>query len=129
MIGVSEGAGLAVLALGQSAWAGCRGLVALGLPEKTSLGWRWTDFTMWITKTDPKEAMANTAQYLPRLNVPLFMIHSTHDEWDSIDRARGMYQLAAEPKRLKEIDASNHRFSNRIPAVLEEVDRALQWFR
>jgi len=88
VIGVSEGAGLAVLALAQSACPKCRGLIALGLPERTSMAWRWTDFTMWITKTDPNEPMAYTPHFLSRLKVPVVMIHSTHDEWDPIEKAR-----------------------------------------
>jgi pimeloyl-ACP methyl ester carboxylesterase len=127
MIGISEGAGLSVLALAQSGCAQCQGLVALGLPARTSMGWRWSDFTMWITKSDPNEPMADTALYLPRLNLPLAMIHSTHDEYDSIERARVMYTLAPEPKYMREINASNHRFSNKISVVLDELDSALRW--
>jgi hypothetical protein len=38
-----------------------------------------------------------------------------------------MYTLAPEPKYMREIDASNHRFSNKVSVVLDELDSALRW--
>ena len=128
LVGVSEGAGLALLAVGQGQpGTRCKGIVALGLPEKTSLGWRWTDFPMWITKKDPKEPMADTRPCMSRLKVPLVMIHSTRDEWDPIERIKDLFVLAPDPKRFIAVDAANHRFSDRVPQVLEHLWASLQW--
>jgi hypothetical protein len=130
MVGTSEGAGLSVVGMSQPASTrGCRGIIALGLPGRTSLGWRWTDFPMWITKKDPKEPQAETGAYLSRLRLPLVMIHSTHDEWDSIDKAREMYLLHAGPKKFIAIDAVNHRFSNKISEALNQIDDSLKWLQ
>ncbi len=130
IVGVSEGAGLAVIGMSEpSSNAFCKGIVALGLPGLTSLGFRWSDFTMWITKREPREPMAETRAYLPKLRNPLFMIHSTHDEYDSLSKAAEMYQLVPEPKRFVPIDAVNHRFSDKVPEVLGQIDQALQWFQ
>ncbi len=128
LVGISEGAGLEVLAVGQGgAVARCKGIVALGLPERTSLGWHWTDFPMWITKKDPKEPMAETRPCMSRLKVPLVMIHSTHDEWDPIERVKTLFALAPEPKRFIPVDAANHRFSDKTPQVLDHVAASLRW--
>jgi hypothetical protein len=127
LVGVSEGAGLSVIAMGSDRPTRCKGLIALGLPETTSLGWRWTDFPMWITKKDPKEPMAQTRPYMSRLRMPLAMIHSTHDEWDPIERISQLFLQAPDPKRFIPVDASNHRFSDKVPQVLENVDQSLQW--
>jgi pimeloyl-ACP methyl ester carboxylesterase len=130
MIGVSEGAGLAVIGMSRpDSIASCRGVVALGLPARTSLGWRWTDFTMWITKKDPNEPQAETRAYLPRLRCPLVMIHSTHDEWDSIDSAKEMYQFHPGPKDFIAVDAVNHRFSDKVPEVLSTLAHSLEWLQ
>ncbi len=127
-IGVSEGAGLAVVAMGQAqASPLCRGIIALGLPLKTALGWRWTDFTSWISKKEPNEPEVITKDYLVRLKVPIVLIHSTHDEYDLIDNVRAVFKEAPEPKQFYAVDASNHRFSNKIQEVLELVDTSIEW--
>lgn len=128
LIGVSEGAGLNVVAAGQmQSSRRVIGMITLGLPYRTSLGWRWTDFPMWVTKKDPREPLTDTGLYLSRLQVPLVMIHSTHDEWDSIDLARIMFTLAPGPKNFIAIAASNHRFSDKLPEVLSQIDSSLRW--
>ncbi len=130
MIGVSEGAGLAVIGMsGRESRNRCKGIIAMGLPGKTSLGWRWTDFPMWITKKDPNEPLADTRGYLKNLDVPLVMIHSMHDEWDSIESAREMFQIHPGPKKLITIDAINHRFSNKVPEALLNLEKSLDWIQ
>ncbi len=128
IVGVSEGAGLGILAAGQAPYAPrCKGIVALGLPRRTSLGWRWTDFPMWVTKKDPREPLADTEPYLKQIRAPLVMIHSTSDEWDPIDFARAMFNEAPQPKKFIAVDAPNHRFSGKVPEVLSYIDAALRW--
>lgn len=128
LVGISEGAGLAVLAMGQAqAGASCRGIIGLGLPVRTELGWRWTDFTSWISKNEPNEPLAETKDYLARLHVPIVEIHSAHDAYDPIDIVRAMFAVAPEPKRFIAVDASNHRFSNKTKEVLSILDNSLEW--
>jgi hypothetical protein len=127
-VGVSEGAGLAVMAMGQGqASALCKGVIALGMPMKTALGWHWTDFTSWISKKEPNEPEVNTKDYLVRLKVPVVLVHSIHDEYDHIDIVKAAFAAAPEPKRFHAVDASNHRFSNKTPEVLSLVDDSLEW--
>ena len=128
LTGVSEGAGLNVLAAGQMPPTPVlKGIIALGLPRETTLGWRWTDFPMWVTKRNPREPLTGTSAYLRQLKVPLVMIHSTHDEWDSLETARNMFALAPGPKRFIAVDASNHRFSDKVSQVLSQIDSSLAW--
>ncbi len=127
-VGVSEGAGLAVVAMGQAdASPLCRGVIALGLPMKTALGWRWTDFTSWISKKEPNEPEVDTKDYLVKLKVPVVLVHSTHDEYDQIDKVKAIFESAPDPKRFYAVDASNHRFSNKIQDVLSLVDTSIEW--
>jgi hypothetical protein len=55
------------------------------------------------------------------------MIHSLHDEYDPITELCFLFSLAPNPKKLIEIDAVNHRFSNKVPEVLTQIERALLW--
>jgi pimeloyl-ACP methyl ester carboxylesterase len=130
LIGVSEGAGLAALAMGQSSPNPlCAGIIALGMPTRTTLGWRWTDFPMWITKRDPSEPMAETRDYTAHLTVPVVMIHSLHDEWDSIDKARTLYRGIPGPTQFIAVDSVNHRFSDKVDEVVGDVEKSLRWIQ
>ena len=127
-VGVSEGASLAVMAAGQpGASPSCRGVIGLGLPMYSEMGWRWTDFTSWITKAEPHEPLAPTLPYLEHLNVPLVVVHSLHDEYDNIDTVRAAFAHAPVPKRFYAIDAPNHRFTHHTGEVLRLVDASLAW--
>jgi hypothetical protein len=128
LVGVSEGAGLAVVGMGQGGSnPRCRGIIALGLPGTTSLAWRWSDFPMWITKKDPNEPMAQTKDYIVKLGMPVAMIHSTHDEYDSIEKAHALFDLLPGPKDFLAVNASNHRFSDKVAEVLSAVEKYLLW--
>ncbi len=127
-IGMSEGAGLAVIAMAQpGASRLCEGVITLGLPMRTALAWRWTDFTSWISKGEPHEPEVATGDYLPHMTVPLVELHSIHDEYDRIENVRAIVDLHPGPKRFVPVDASNHRFSHRIHQVLALVDTSILW--
>ncbi len=127
-IGVSEGSGLAVLAMAQpEASPLCEGVISLGLPMRTALAWRWTDFTSWISKGEPHEPEVATGDYLPHMTVPFVEIHSIHDEYDRIEDVRGIVRLDPRPTRFIPVDARNHRFSGRIKQVLALVDGSIAW--
>lgn len=129
--GVSEGAALAVLA-GSSpqgrAWVS--GVMTMGLPPTAELGWRWQDFTSWITKKDSNEPMFEPKLFVPDLApLPLCMIQSTKDEYVSPDDYRTFERVAREPKKQVLIDASNHRFTDRLPELRVQVLGCLAWMR
>jgi hypothetical protein len=131
LAGISEGAGLSVLAATdpQVKYA-IRGILTLGLPDQNELGWRWQDFTIWITKKVPKEPTFLVSEIINKVSpAPLAEIHSTHDEFLSLDKAKAMFALAGEPKRMWTIEADNHRFSNARNELDAVILEALTWIK
>jgi len=129
LAGVSEGAGLAVLAATfPEVKMRAAGVLGLGLPDQTALGWRWRDAAVWVTKKAPKEPSFMVRDVIARVSpVPLAEIHSTRDEFLSLEDARSMFARAGEPKRMWVVEAANHRFSNNRPELDRSVLEALQW--
>jgi hypothetical protein len=129
--GVSEGAALAVLA-GASPqnrpWV--NGVMTMGLPPLAELGWRWTDFTSWITKKDSNEPMFAPKEFVPAIApVPLCMLQSVVDEYVTPADYRLFEAVAREPKKFVLIPASNHRFTDKKPELQAEVIGCLAWVR
>lgn len=127
--GVSEGAGLAVLSASSPANQGwIHGVMTMGLPPTAELGWRWTDFTSWITKRDSNEPNFRPKEFVPKIApLPFCMIQSLKDEYVAAADYKLFEQLAKEPKRLVLIDASNHRFTDRKDRLKKEVLGCLSW--
>jgi hypothetical protein len=131
LAGVSEGAGLSVLSATETAIKqGIQGILALGLPDQNELGWKWQDFTIWVTKKVPSEPSFMVEDIIGRVSpVPLAEIHSTHDEFLPLDKARLMFARAGEPKRMWVIEAANHRFSDNRDELDRRVFEALEWIK
>lgn len=131
LIGVSEGAGLAVLAAADPAVkARVAGVVGLGLPERCELGWRWKDAIIYITKGVPKEPTFDTGEFVGRLApLPLAAIHSTRDEFVPVDEIRRVMAKAGQPSRLWFVEAQNHRFSGNTGGFDSTLLEALSWIR
>lgn len=129
--GVSEGAALAVLAgAGPQNRPWVNGVMTMGLPPTAELGWRWTDFTSWITKKDSNEPMFAPKEFVPDVApVPLCMLQSKVDEYVTPDDYRLFESVAREPKKFVLIDASNHRFTDRRKELQAEVVGCLAWMR
>ncbi len=129
--GVSEGAALAVLA-GASAQnhAWLNGVMTMGLPPSAELGWRWQDFTSWITKKDSNEPMFAPKEFVPSISpVPLCMLQSVVDEYVPPADYRTFEAIAREPKKFVLIPASNHRFTDKRNELQTEVIGCLAWMR
>ena len=131
LIGVSEGAGLSVLAAVEPLTRGLiSGVIALGLPDVNELGWRWTDSVIYITKGTPREPTFRVSTIIDRVApVPLAAIHATGDEFVPLQEARALMDGAREPKRLWIVEASNHRFSDNRPDFDRHLLEALAWVR
>lgn len=129
--GVSEGAALAVLAgAGSQNHGWVAGVMTMGLPPTAELGWRWSDFTSWITKKDSDEPMFAPKEFVPAIAPrPLCMIQSTKDEYVAEADYRLLEHVARDPKKLVLIGASNHRFTDRRPDLQREVVSCLAWMR
>jgi hypothetical protein len=131
MAGVSEGAGLSVLAaIDPLISTSVRGVLGLGLPDQNELGWKWQDFTIWITKKTPKEPSFMVEDIIAKMSpLPLAEIHSTHDEFLPLEQAKAMFARAGEPKRMWVIEAANHRFSNNRVELNRVLLEALEWIK
>src|SRR5262245_54263868 len=129
LIGVSEGAGLSVMAAADPATkAAIAGVVALGLPERNELGWRWSDAVIYFTHGVPKEPTFQSSTLIDRVApMPVALIHSTHDEFVPVDEVRRIYDVAREPKRLWTITAADHRFSDRLAEFDSRLLEAIAW--
>lgn len=123
LIGVSEGAGLSVLAASDPRMkTEIAGVIGLGLPDINELGWRWKDALIYLTHGRPAEPTFSVAAIVDRMApVPLGLIHSTNDEFVPIAQVQHVLERAGEPKRLWIIKAADHRFSDTLP----EFDRCL----
>jgi hypothetical protein len=129
LLGVSEGAGLSVLA---AADAGVkpliRGVVALGLPDRNELGWRWRDAVVYVTHGVPNEPTFRARDVVGLVSpVPLAAIHSTHDEFVPLGEARDVFGHARTPSRFWVVPARDHRFSDSRETFEADLLEAFAW--
>lgn len=131
LFGVSEGAALAVLAATSDPMKSkVAGIVGLGLPDHAELGWRFRDSMIYVTKGVPKEPLFSTAELIEKVApLPVVAIHSTKDEFVSLDEVRRVMGRALEPKQLWLIEAENHRFSGKEQDLHQKVMDAIAWIK
>jgi len=131
LIGVSEGAGLSVLAATDpETKQSIAGALGLGLPDINELGWRWRDALIYVTHGVPNEPTFSTAAIARRVApVPLAAIHSTRDEFVPLSEVQRVFAAAGEPKRLWIVKASNHRFSDNLQEFDRRLLEAVAWIR
>lgn len=129
LVGVSEGAGLSVLAATDPATrAAIGGVVGLGLPDVNELGWRWKDAIIYVTHGMPNEPTFSTAAIVSRVApAPLAAIHSTQDEFVPTAEVQRVMAAAQNPKKLWIVKASDHRFSDNLPEFDQRLLDALAW--
>jgi hypothetical protein len=129
LIGISEGAGLSVLAASDSiTQRSIAGVIAIGLPDRNELGWRWRDSLIYLTHGIPNEPTFSAASLIGKVSpLPLAMVHSTHDEFVPLADAQRMMALSGDPKRLWVVDSSDHRFSNNLSEFDRSLLAALDW--
>jgi type IV secretory pathway VirJ component len=129
LAGISEGAGLSVLAASDRGLKErIQGVLGLGLPNQIELGWKWQDFTIWITKKAPKEPSFMVVDIIAAVSpAPLAEIHSTHDEFLPLEQAKSMFALAKDPKKMWVVEASNHRFGDNRNDLDRCILEALRW--
>jgi len=129
--GVSEGAALAVVAgasVENHSWIS--GVVTMGLPATAEIAWRWSDFTTWITKRDAAEPSVRARDYVGAVApLPLVMIQSTRDEYVPSADYHDLEHVAGVPHRQVLIEASNHRFTDKLLELKQAYEAALAWIR
>ena len=50
----------------------------------------------------------NTAEYLARINCPVLIVHSRHDEIMPFSHGRRLFEMAKEPKKFLEITGTHN---------------------
>jgi pimeloyl-ACP methyl ester carboxylesterase len=131
LVGISEGAGLSVLAASDPGTkAEILGVVGLGLPDMNELGWRFRDSLIYLTHRAPNEPSFSAASIVAGVApLPFAAIHSTHDEFVPLSDIRNTMERAAEPKRLWIVQASDHRFSDNLAEFDQRLVEAVEWVR
>ena len=131
LIGVSEGAGLAVLAAADPALKNTiAGVVGLGLPETCELGWRWKDSLIYLTKGVPREPTFNTSEIIGKVApLPVVAIHSTRDEFVTVNEVKRVMSKARPPSQLWFVEAQDHRFSGNTGEFEKKLLEALEWIK
>jgi alpha-beta hydrolase superfamily lysophospholipase len=131
LVGVSEGAGLSVLAATDAETRpDIAGVIGLGLPDINELAWRWKDALIYLTHRPPNEPVFSSAAIVDRVApLPLAAIHSTHDEFVPLPEIKRILNRAGNPKRLWVVDASDHRFSNNLPEFTRALTEAIAWVK
>ena len=131
LVGVSEGAGLSVLAAtAPGIQARIAGVVALGLPDRNELAWRFKDAVIYVTKKTPNEPTFSTRELAPLVApVPLAALHASHDEFVPVSEVEAVLAQAREPKRLLVIEADDHRFSGNQEELWQRLRETIAWVR
>ena len=131
LIGISEGAGLSVLAATDaSTKSAIGGVIGLGLPDLNELGWRLKDSIIYLTHGVPNEPTFSVEAIVNRVTpLPLAAIHSTHDEFVPLTEVQKIMQKADPPKKLWVVEASDHRFSGNTAEFNQRLLEAIQWVK
>jgi pimeloyl-ACP methyl ester carboxylesterase len=129
LIGVSEGAGLSVLAASDSATQrSIGGVIGIGLPDRNELGWRLKDSIIYLTHGVPNEPTFSAASLVGRVSpLPLALLQSTHDDFVPVTDAQRIIGLGGQPRRLWIVPASDHRFSDNLSEFDQRLLEAVDW--
>jgi len=131
LVGVSEGAGLSVLAATNTKTRqAVAGVIALGVPKVNELGWRWKDSVIYLTHRVPDEPTFTTASVVSQVSpTPFAAIQSTRDEFASVAEVSEIVDSAREPKMLWLVKAADHRFSGNLMEFRQRLLEAIDWVR
>lgn len=128
IVGVSRGAGLAVVAAGQrSLQDRLAGVVAIALTKEEEHV-RWFRRTPDMPQSERVRVMLDIYEYLPRLgSVPIAVIQSTRDSYLPAEEARVLFGADTERRRLQAVVARNHSFSGALDTLYEKLQGSLDW--
>jgi type IV secretory pathway VirJ component len=131
LVGVSEGGGLSVLAASNNdVKSAVAGVIGLGVPSRTELGWRLKDSLIYLTHKTPNEPTVITADIVGNVSpLPFAAIHSTNDEFVPVADIQNIFMHARDPRHLWIVAASNHRFSSNLQEFQSRLLEAIAWVR
>ena len=130
LVGLSRGAGFAVVAAGQGELnSDLAGVVAIALTKEEEHVVRYRRRGRSQPGQPGREILTiQTYEYLPRIaSVPVVVIQSTHDGYLPADAARALFGQDTEKRKLISINAKNHGFTGGCPALCKETENALDW--
>jgi hypothetical protein len=129
LIGVSEGAGLSVLAATEPSVRDLiGGVVGLGLGERNELGWRLRDSVIYLTHGVPNEPTFSSTAVVGRVApLPLAVLNSTHDDFVPLEEIRRIMAQAKQPSRLWLVESQNHNFDGNVAGFQAKLGEALAW--
>src|SRR5262245_4360079 len=125
LVGVSRGAGLAVVAAGRLCDA-ISGVVAVALTQEE-------EYVRWYRHLPlPHEAhqavMVDVYEYLTQLgDLPVAVIQSTHDRYLPAAKARAQFGPDSAHRWLQPIEATNHNFGAARERMYDAIQAALKW--
>jgi len=130
LVGLSRGAGLAVVAAGQGELkSNLAGVVAIALTKEEEHIIHYGPRKISQSNEPARELLIiQTYEYLPRIaSVPVAIIQSTHDGYLPASAARALLGPDTELKKLLSINAKNHRFTGGCMDLYKETETALGW--
>ena len=129
LAGVSEGAGLSVMAAAATAnKPHIAAVVAVSLGDRNELGWRWKDSIIYVTKGVPNEPLFSAGALIPLVTpVPLAIIRAAHDEFVPRQESDRLIAAAGSPSHAWTVSASDHRFSDNEAGFDAAMTAALAW--
>ena len=125
LVGVSRGAGLAVVAAGQLRDS-ITGVVAVALTQEEEYV-RWHRIVS-LPHEPHQPVMVDVYEYVTQLaNLPIAVVQSTHDQYLPAAAARERFGPDTPCRWLQAIEASNHNFSGARTRMYDAVRAALDW--
>lgn len=125
LVGVSRGAGLAVVAAGQLRDS-ITGVVAVALTqEEEYVRWHWH---LSAPHESHSPVMVDVYAYLAQLGkLPIAVVQSTHDRYLPAAKAREQFGPDTPYRWLQTIEARNHNFSGARTRMYDAIRSALDW--
>lgn len=131
LVGVSRGAGLAVVAAGRpEVHSELAGVLAVALTKEEEYVRHYRIRRGKSPSDMPKQELVvfETYTYLDRLTtLPLAVVQSTNDDYLPAAAARDLFGPDTETRRLLAIDARDHKFNGAREALYERMASALAW--
>ncbi len=129
LLGVSEGAGLALVAAADPRvglqLAGVVGLETPGTVSLRSPYWTWTS---WITHKDEDSVPIAAVDYVAAVApVPVAFIYGTHDMAGSTETAQTIFDRGGEPRRLAVIETERVLFDDAREQLFDTIHDCLAW--
>ena len=129
LLGVSEGAGLAVVAAADPrVGTQLTGLVGLETPRAVSLRSPYWTWTTWITHRDADEASVLTGDYLAAVApVPVTFIDAPCEPGGRCASAHATFDRGGEPRRWAVIDTGGPPVDGTQDRLVDALRRSFEW--